>query len=52
MIGLIDAATRQQLRASEAEVETIFDAPLDMFLKDTRAHQHKDVFWNDTIQYR
>lgn len=52
VIGIIDAAARQQLRASEAEVEVIFDAPLEMFLQDTSAHKHKDVWWNDTIQYR
>jgi peroxisomal coenzyme A diphosphatase NUDT7 len=52
VIGVLDAAVRSQLQASEAEVEAIFDCPLEMFLRDSPAHKHKDVWWNETIQYR
>lgn len=52
VIGVIDAGVRSQLRASDAEVEAIFDCPLEMFLEDSPTHKHKDVWWNDVIQYR
>jgi hypothetical protein len=52
VIGVIDAGVRSQLRASEAEVEAIFDCPLEMFLEDLPAHKHRDVWWNQTIEYR
>ena len=52
VIGVIDAGVRSQLQASEAEVEAIFDCPLEMFLEDTPAHKQTDVWWNETIEYR
>lgn len=52
VIGVIDAGVRSQLQASEAEVEAIFDCPLEMFLADTSAHNYRDVWWNEKIEYR
>jgi hypothetical protein len=52
VIGVIDASVLSQLQASEAEVEAIFDCPLGLFLEDSAAHKHKDIWWNNTIQYR
>ena len=52
IIGIIDSAATSEFRSNEAEVETIFDVPLEIFLKETRHHNHRDVHWNDDIPYR
>ena len=40
------------LRASEDEVESIFDMPLQDVLIDQPSHTHKDVTWSGNIRYR
>lgn len=52
VIGVIDEATREALRPSEAEVAAVFDAPLHLFLRDSRRHRHRDVEWVEGVPYR
>jgi len=52
VLGIIDKVTRDALRSSEAEVAAIFDAPLDLFLRDSRQHRHRDVAWAEGVPYR
>lgn len=40
------------MRSNAAEVESVFDAPLRLFLRQSKAHSHQDVTWAPGIDYR
>lgn len=52
IIGVIDDHTRKQLQSNAAEVQSVFDAPLLMFLRQSEAHSQQDVTWAPGIDYR
>lgn len=52
VIAKILPHSRAAFACNEAEVEAIFDVPLDVFLTNNRKHWHEDVSWNDIVRYR
>ncbi|CAK9872965.1 unnamed protein product [Sphagnum jensenii] len=48
VVGLLRENSKFIPTGNPAEVESIFDAPLEMFLKD-EAHRYKDQIWQDTV---
>jgi coenzyme A diphosphatase NUDT7 len=53
VVGIVPAQCRAALRPAEAEVDAVFDVPLDVFLRESSAHSVKDVQWRGTgLPYR
>eukprot|EP00884_Botryococcus_braunii_P014051 jgi/Botrbrau1/22647/Bobra.176_1s0069.1 len=53
VIGVVPHSCRSSLRPSEAEVDAVFDVPLDVFLRESASHSYKDVTWrNEGLPYR
>ena len=52
VLGIISEAARDALKPSEAEVAVVFDAPLCMFLRESRRHSYQDVQWAEGVPYR
>jgi hypothetical protein len=48
VVGLLRENSKFTPTGNPAEVESIFDTPLEMFLKD-EAHRYKDQIWQDTV---